>query len=488
MAPISWACVCWCLVFTSLSTNNHSIPSAFGFRLIRDAACLSSGIAPHCLHVLRATQQPKAPSGGIGEKTSQEAAPKPERKPLHAPVDKKTVRVPSADEVEGSDPAAPAASPSKNGSNPCRFSAAPLAYSVTAQAEGGAAAAVAAATAAAAGKKVALLAAPRGFCEGVNRAVGAVEEALRVFGPPVYVKHQIVHNEYVCKQLEDRGAIFVEDVKDVPKNSVVVFSAHGVSPEVREAANARGLVTVDATCPLVQKVHVYVQQKAREGYQIVIIGHKSHVEVQGVKGEAPGAVQVVESVEDVGSLSYPPNTKLFYVTQTTLSVLDCMRIEQALREKYPGIETIPSGSVCYATTNRQAALGALSAHAQLALIVGSTASSNAKRLVEVAKARGIAAHLVSGPKQVDPKWLKNVQRVVVSASASTPEELTAEVMRRLRELGVEVQTEALAVSELKPTWKLPKNLRDAAKLVGDSKAGGKTSLVGDSEEGGKASN
>ncbi|KAL8446630.1 hypothetical protein Emag_004690 [Eimeria magna] len=471
MTLIGWSCFCWSLLFSSLCTHKHSNTFAFAFQHTSDAFCLSSRVAPHARHVLRATRKPKALPGGMRERSMQEAAPKPERKPLHAPGKKNIVLEPSSGKVEGSDLTAQVASSSKTTGSPRRFSAAPLASSVTTEAEGGAAAAVAAATAAAAGKKVALLAAPRGFCEGVNRAVGAVEEALRVFGPPVYVKHQIVHNEFVCKQLEVRGAIFVEDVKDVPKNSVVVFSAHGVSPEVREAANARGLVTVDATCPLVQKVHVYVQQKAREGYQIVIIGHKNHVEVQGVKGEAPAAVQVVESVEDVASLSYPSNTKLFYVTQTTLSVLDCMRIEQALREKYPQIETIPSGSVCYATTNRQAALGALAAHAQLALVVGSTSSSNAKRLVEVARARGIPAHLVSGPEQVDPKWLKGVQRVVVSASASTPEELTAEVMRRLRELGVEVQTEALAVNELKPTWKLPKNLRDAAKLVGESKVG-----------------
>ncbi|XP_026190173.1 uncharacterized protein LOC34620694 [Cyclospora cayetanensis] len=345
------------------------------------------------------------------------------------------------------------------------FGAAPLAAAVSAEAEAAAGAAVAEATAAAAGENVALLAAPRGFCEGVSRAVGAVEEALRVFGSPVYVKHQIVHNEFVCKQLEDRGAIFVEDIEEVPPNSVVVFSAHGIPPSVRDAAKARGLTTVDATCPLVQKVHVYVKQKANEGYQIVIIGHKNHVEVQGVKGEASDKVQVVESEADVAALTYPPDTKLFYVTQTTLSVLDCMRIEQALRAKYPHIETIPSGSVCYATTNRQAALGALSAHADLALVVGSPSSSNAKRLVEVAKSRNIPAYLVPTPESVDPKWLKGVKTVVVSASASTPEALTNRVMQRLAELGVSVQQEALAVNETKPTWKLPKNLRDAAQLL-----------------------
>ncbi|KAL8447090.1 hypothetical protein Emed_004614 [Eimeria media] len=271
MAGIGWSCFCLCLLFISLCMHSHSNSSAFGFQLTSDAACLSSGIAPHAtLHVLRAARKPKTLPGEMKEIRMQEAAPKPQRKPLHAPVNKNTVQDPPAGKSEGEEHTA------KTNPNPRRFSAAPLASSVTTEAEGGAAAAVAAATAAAAGKKVALLAAPRGFCEGVNRAVGAVEEALRVFGPPVYVKHQIVHNEFVCKQLEDRGAIFVEDVKDVPKNSVLVFSAHGVSPEVREAANARNLVTIDATCPLVQKVHVYVQQKAKEGYQIVIIGHKNH--------------------------------------------------------------------------------------------------------------------------------------------------------------------------------------------------------------------
>ncbi|CDJ59031.1 lytB domain-containing protein, putative [Eimeria maxima] len=359
-----------------------------------------------------------------------------------------------------------AAAPATAATAARRFGAAPLAAAVFAEAEVGAAAAAATADAAAAAESgpVALVAAPRGFCEGVRRAVGTVEEALKVFGPPVYVHHQIVHNEFVCKQLEVSR-------KSRNCNSRIVCSAgvsfaaiaatgpSSVGLEVRKAAKERNLTTIDATCPLVQKVHVYVHQKAQEGYHIIVIGHKDHVEVHGVCGEAPGRVHVVESSDDAHLLPFSAEDKLFYVTQTTLSVMDCLHIETELKTRYPNIETIKSGSVCYATYNRQAALGALAAHAQLAIVVGSRSSSNALRLVEIAKSKGIPAYLVGDADDVDPHWLAGVKRVVISASASTPEELTKQIMNKLKAFNVQLQIEANAVNEKKPVWKLPKSVQ-----------------------------
>ncbi|KYK65016.1 4-hydroxy-3-methylbut-2-enyl diphosphate reductase [Toxoplasma gondii TgCatPRC2] len=308
-----------------------------------------------------------------------------------------------------------------------------------------------------------LLSKPRGFCAGVSRAVGIVEEALRIWGPPVYVKHSIVHNEVVCEAMRKKGAVFVEEISDIPRGAVAVFSAHGVSPAVRAEAEARQLQVVDATCPLVTKVHVYVKQKAEQGYHIILIGHKNHVEVIGTQGEAPGAVTVVESVEDVEQLSFSDSQKLFYATQTTLSLDDCGAIRQALIEKYPKIETIPSGSICYATTNRQTALQRLAPETDLTIVVGSEASSNAKRLVETAQRRGTTAYLVNDPNAIDPRWLENVKRISLTSSASTPEETTGAVVRRLEELGVAVVSEHEGILERVPKWKFPKNLLEAGK-------------------------
>ncbi|KEP67672.1 UNVERIFIED_CONTAM: 4-hydroxy-3-methylbut-2-enyl diphosphate reductase [Hammondia hammondi] len=308
-----------------------------------------------------------------------------------------------------------------------------------------------------------LLSKPRGFCAGVSRAVGIVEEALRIWGPPVYVKHSIVHNEVVCEAMRKKGAVFVEEISDIPRGAVAVFSAHGVSPAVRAEAEARQLQVVDATCPLVTKVHVYVKQKAEQGYHIILIGHKNHVEVIGTQGEAPGAVTVVESVEDVEQLSFSDSQKLFYATQTTLSLDDCGAIRQALVEKYPKIETIPSGSICYATTNRQTALQRLAPETDLTIVVGSEASSNAKRLVETAQRRGTAAYLVNDPNAIDPRWLDNVKRISLTSSASTPEDTTSAVVRRLLELGVAVVSEHEGILERVPQWKFPKNLLEAGK-------------------------
>ncbi|PHJ25431.1 4-hydroxy-3-methylbut-2-enyl diphosphate reductase [Cystoisospora suis] len=307
------------------------------------------------------------------------------------------------------------------------------------------------------------LAKPRGFCAGVSRAIGIVEEALRIWGPPVFVKHSIVHNEVVCDDLRRKGAIFVEEIKDIPQGAVAIFSAHGVSPAVRAEAEARGLQVVDATCPLVTKVHVYVRQKAQQGYKIVLIGHKNHVEVMGTKGEAPDAVTVVENVADVEALRYPPTTKLFYATQTTLSLDDCASIKAALVRKYPHIECIPSGSVCYATTNRQTAFQKLAPLSDLAIVVGSSASSNAKRLVETATNRGVKAYLVNHPDMIDPSWLTGVKKIALTSSASTPETTTAKVVARLQALGVHSVTEYEGVLERVPFWKFPKNLQEAAK-------------------------
>ncbi|CBZ54142.1 putative lytB domain-containing protein [Neospora caninum Liverpool] len=308
-----------------------------------------------------------------------------------------------------------------------------------------------------------LLSKPRGFCAGVSRAIGIVEEALRIWGPPVYVKHSIVHNEVVCDAMRKKGAIFVEEISDIPHGAVAVFSAHGVSPAVRAEAEARQLQVVDATCPLVTKVHVYVKQKAEQGYHIILIGHKDHVEVMGTKGEAPDAVTVVETVEDVEKLAFPASQKLFYATQTTLSLDDCGAIRQALINKYPKIESIPSGSICYATTNRQTALQRLAPETDLTIVVGSQASSNAKRLVETAQRRGTTAYLVNDPSAIDPRWLENVTRISLTSSASTPEATTAAVVRRLQELGVARVSEHEGILEKVPQWKFPKNLQEAGR-------------------------
>lgn len=307
-----------------------------------------------------------------------------------------------------------------------------------------------------------IMANPRGFCEGVKRAVDTVEEALRIWGRPIYVKHEIVHNEVVCNTLREKGAIFVEDLEEVPEGSVLVYSAHGIPPEVREIAKKRKLYEVDATCPLVSKVHVYVKKAANDGYHILLIGHKDHVEVIGTKGEAPDATTVVETVADVEALTFGPDSKLFYTTQTTLSLDDCEEIVGALKQKYPQIKSIPSGSICYATTNRQTALKKLAPNADVTFVIGSKMSSNAKRLVETSAYRGTKAYLINHPDDIKAEWLTGVKVIALTSSASTPETTVVKIVEHLKSLGVRNIQEFFGVDEKLPNWRLPRNLEKAA--------------------------
>lgn len=288
-------------------------------------------------------------------------------------------------------------------------------------------------------KKV-LLASPRGFCAGVARAVKAVEDTIEIFGAPVYVKHEIVHNKHVVEALEKKGAVTIEALSDVPDGSVVVFSAHG-SPLAHYAeAKARGLRLIDATCPLVTKVHLEVQRFLKDGYTILYIGHRGHVEGIGVLGEAPDvAIPIIETVEDVAALDIGQLEKLVYLTQTTLSVDDTKQVIEALRDKYPQIVAPPLEDICFATTNRQEAVKALAKECDLVLIVGSQTSSNSTRLMETARAYGAVAHLVDDVSHLDPQWFDGVEVVGVSAGASAPEHLVEEIVAHISAAGAVVE-------------------------------------------------
>lgn len=281
-----------------------------------------------------------------------------------------------------------------------------------------------------------LLASPRGFCAGVSRAVKAVEDTLEIFGAPIYVKHEIVHNRSVVERLTALGAMTVENLADVPEGSVVVFSAHG-SPQTHYAeARERKLRLIDATCPLVTKVHLEFQRYLRDGYQIIYIGHVGHPEGMGVLGEVPEAhVPMVETVADVEALALPVTEKMIYLTQTTLSVDDTRAVIVALQKKYPTLIAPPLEDICYATTNRQEAVRALAQEVDLVLVVGSRASSNSNRLVETAKLRGVAAHLIDGPEHIDVNWLKDVTRVGITAGASAPEDVVQSVVKFFTDTG-----------------------------------------------------
>lgn len=281
-----------------------------------------------------------------------------------------------------------------------------------------------------------LLSKPRGFCAGVERAIDTVEKALKIWGAPIYVKHEIVHNKYVVDDLRAKGAVFIEDIEDVPPGARLIYSAHGVSPAVRAQAKERNLIEIDATCGLVTRVHSAVKRFASQGYQIILIGHRNHVEIIGTAGEAPEVTTIVESVEDVYNLSYDPSDKLFYITQTTLSLDDVREITEALKDKYPHIETLPSSSICYATTNRQLALGEITDVTDLVLVVGDPTSSNSNRLRELAAKRGIPSYLINDESEIDAEWLKNVKVVGLTAGASTPEAIVQRCIKRLMDLGV----------------------------------------------------
>jgi len=288
-------------------------------------------------------------------------------------------------------------------------------------------------------KKI-LLASPRGFCAGVARAVKAVEDTLEIFGAPVYVKHEIVHNTHVVRALEERGAITIEDLKEAPEGAVVVFSAHG-SPQAHYVeARARKVRLIDATCPLVTKVHLEVQRFLKDGYTIVYIGHKGHIEGIGVLGEAPEVdIPIVETAVDVAALDIGNPEKLIYLTQTTLSVDDTKAVIDALKEKYPQIVAPPLEDICYATTNRQTAVKELAKVAELVLIVGSISSSNSTRLMETARAYGATSYLVDDVTTLDPQWFDGVETVGISAGASAPEHLVQDIVRHITSYGAAVE-------------------------------------------------
>ncbi len=285
-----------------------------------------------------------------------------------------------------------------------------------------------------------LLSKPRGFCAGVERAIETVEKALALWGAPIYVKHEIVHNRYVVDGLKAKGAIFIEDINEVPVGARLIYSAHGVSPAVREQAQKRGLIEIDATCGLVTRVHSAVKRYAALGDQIILIGHRNHVETIGTAAEAPDVTTIVESAEDVKALSFAPGQKLFYITQTTLSLDDVKDITEALIAKYPHIETLPTSSICYATTNRQMALREITNTVDLVLVVGDPHSSNSNRLREVSAKRGIDSYLINNEGEIDPKWLQGKKTIGLTAGASTPEPIVQRCIQKLMQLGVtEVQ-------------------------------------------------
>jgi 4-hydroxy-3-methylbut-2-enyl diphosphate reductase len=305
-----------------------------------------------------------------------------------------------------------------------------------------------------------LLASPRGYCAGVERAVDTVERALELYGRPVYVRKQIVHNTHVVRDLEERGAVFVDSVDDVPEGATVVFSAHGVSPAVRDAADARRLVTIDATCPLVTKVHTQARRNAEAGYTVVLIGHAGHEEVEGTIGEAPAATVLVQSAGDAERLSLPADANVAYITQTTLSVDETREIIDVLRRRFPQLRGPQREDICYATSNRQWAVKELLDEVSLLLVVGSHNSSNSQRLVEVAHAAGVAAHLVDDADEIDDAWLDGVAVVGVTSGASAPERLVDDVCHWFRDRGVDDISEFRSVYE-DVAFKLPVELRRA---------------------------
>lgn len=303
---------------------------------------------------------------------------------------------------------------------------------------------------------------PRGFCAGVVRAIECVEKALEVYGAPIYVKHQIVHNEHVVKRLEQLGAVFIEDLHLVPKGSHIIYSAHGVCPQIRRIAKERDLKEIDATCSLVTRVHSAVLRFAAKGYQIILIGHKNHVETIGTAGEAPDQTTIVETVSDVDSLTFSLDTPLFYITQTTLSLLDVQDIASALKAKYPNIETLPSSSICYATTNRQLAIKDIAPQCELILVIGDERSSNSNRLVEVAASLGIPSYLVHDADAIDARWIYNKKILGMTAGASTPEDVVQGCIQRLQELGV-TEVEEVELMKEEVTFQLPKELFSRSK-------------------------
>ena len=304
------------------------------------------------------------------------------------------------------------------------------------------------------------LASPRGFCAGVERAIEIVERALELHGPPVYVRHEIVHNKRVVETLRDKGAVFVEEVDDIPDGAVTIFSAHGVAEKIEIEAKNRGLPVIDATCPLVSKVHKEGQNHAKKDRQVILIGHEGHPEVEGTQGRIPGGVLLVTKPEDVAGLKVRNPDMLAYVTQTTLSVDETRDVIEALKARFPNIIGPDVKDICYATQNRQQAVRDLSEHVDLLLVVGATNSSNSNRLREIGSELGIPSYLIDDAGNLDPAWLDGVNIVGVSAGASAPEELIQEVIERLSDFG-EVELKKLDGVEENITFKLPRELIDA---------------------------
>ena len=307
-------------------------------------------------------------------------------------------------------------------------------------------------------KKEILLATPRGFCAGVERAIEIVEQALERFGAPIYVRHEVVHNKFVVDDLRSKGAIFVEDLDEVPSGSTVIFSAHGVSQAVRAEAEQRQLHVFDATCPLVTKVHIEVSRMREQGFEIIMIGHKGHPEVEGTMGQTQDGIQLVESVEDVATLNVSNPDRLAYVTQTTLSVDDAQAIIDALKNRFPSISGPKKDDICYATQNRQDAVKFMAPQTDIVFVVGSKNSSNSNRLREVAELRGIPAYLVDRAEDINPEWLSGKQRIGVTAGASAPEILVEQVISRLKDLSQATVRQLDGIPE-KVTFPLPKGLQ-----------------------------
>ena len=303
-----------------------------------------------------------------------------------------------------------------------------------------------------------ILANPRGFCAGVERAIAIVERALETFGAPIYVRHEVVHNRYVCNDLRAKGAIFIDQLTEAPAGSTVIFSAHGVSRAVREEAEALGLKVFDATCPLVTKVHVEVARMRREGREIVMIGHRGHPEVEGTMGQSPDGMHLVETVADVRQLQVGSPARLAYVTQTTLSVDDAAQVVAALKERFPEIIGPKKDDICYATQNRQDSVKQLARVAEVVLVVGSQSSSNSNRLREVAELIGSRSYLVDQAEQIDPSWFAGASRVGVTAGASAPEVLVQQVVARLSG-GDPAQVGQLDGAEENVTFALPRELQ-----------------------------
>ncbi len=306
-----------------------------------------------------------------------------------------------------------------------------------------------------------ILASPRGFCAGVNMAIDSLDLAIQRFGTPIYVYHEIVHNKIVVTQFKERGVVFVDELDEVPEGAVLLFSAHGVAPQVRRVARERKLFAIDATCPLVTKVHLEAVRYAKAGYTIVLIGHEGHDEVIGTMGEAPEAIVLVQTPEEAAALEVADPNKLAYLTQTTLSVDDANRIIKALKARFPNIASPPKDDICYATQNRQEAVRILAEGADMVLVLGSQNSSNSQRLAEIARDQGVTAHLIDHPSEIEPQWFNGNERVVITAGASAPENVVQECVAVLQDrFGATVESRVIRQEDVH--FPLPRELRSLA--------------------------